>query len=97
MSIRKYECQYVGSHLKICAKPERCIESVSFGDVEYFPERTCEIVADEVNYAHCSLCGYQYDYHDCTGIGCAGDEDEYEFEYNGNYCKNCGARIVDNG
>lgn len=64
--------------------------------IEPEPERTCEIVTDDIDRAHCSLCGYEYDYHDGTGIGCMGDVEEYEFEYDGNYCKNCGAKVINN-
>lgn len=64
--------------------------------IEPEPERTCEIVTDDIDRAHCSLCGYEYYYYDGTGIGCIGDEEEYEFEYDGNFCKNCGAKVINN-
>lgn len=53
-------------------------------------ERTCRIVEEVRGVAHCSECGYEYDWHDCSGIPEKGEP----YEYDVCYCKNCGAKVV---
>ena len=54
-------------------------------------ERTCRIIEDCCGLAHCSECGYEFDPYDCSGI----PEEGVPYEYDGRYCKNCGAKVVD--
>lgn len=54
-------------------------------------ERTCRIIEDMCGLAHCSECGYEFDPYDCSGI----PEEGVPYEYDGRYCKNCGAKVVD--
>lgn len=53
-------------------------------------ERTCRIIEDMCGLAHCSECGYEFYPYDCSGI----PEEGVPYEYDGRYCKNCGARVV---
>lgn len=53
----------------------------------YKPERTCEFVGDIEHPPKCSVCGWQPDIYDYEWM----EDDEYE--YNGNFCKECGALV----
>lgn len=53
-------------------------------------ERTCRIIEDMCGLAHCFECGYEFYPYDCSGI----PEEGLPYEYDGRYCKNCGARVV---
>lgn len=59
--------------------------------IEPEPERTCRIIEDGCGLAHCSECGFEFDPYDCSGI----PEEGVPYEYDGRYCKNCGAKVVD--
>lgn len=56
----------------------------------YVPERTCRIIEDGCGLAHCSECGFEFDPYDCSGI----PEEGVPYEYDGRYCKNCGAKVA---
>ena len=53
-------------------------------------ERTCRIVPDGNDCGHCSACGYEYDWY--SGVGLPTED---PFEYDGKYCRNCGAKVVE--
>lgn len=81
MSLRNYICQYIGDSLTIHADPEREVESITFGEVEYTPARTCKrITAFSLRtigtYKACSRCRSPLISFD-------------------KYCSQCGAKVVD--
>ena len=53
-------------------------------------ERTCRMVPDGNDCGHCSACGYEYDWY--SGVGLPTED---PFEYDGKYCRNCGAKVVE--
>ena len=57
----------------------------------YTPERTCRFIDDSDGEfpPKCSACGYEPSIYECSWLGDGG----YEFE--GNYCPNCGAKVVE--
>lgn len=54
-------------------------------------ERTCRFIDDSDGEfpPKCSACGYEPSIYECSWLGDGG----YEFE--GNYCPNCGAKVVE--
>ena len=53
-------------------------------------ERTCEFVSSKGSDRPpvCSACGYELDIYDCDWF------EDGAYGYGGNYCPNCGARVV---
>ena len=51
----------------------------------------CKFVGDAKHPPKCSACGYEPSIYECSWLGDGG----YEFE--GNYCPNCGARVKEVG
>lgn len=56
----------------------------------YLPERTCKFVSSRgADYPPvCSECGYELGIYDCEWL------DDGTYRYGGNYCPNCGARVI---
>lgn len=55
-------------------------------------ERTCTFSKrkdDKDPYPTCSACGYVTDWHECVWYF------DNSFEYENNYCPNCGAKVVE--
>lgn len=70
------------------------VELENIVGVKFVPERTCTFSKHEKicdNYPTCSACGYEADWHECEPYGYSG------FEYEKNYCPNCGSMVINNG
>lgn len=54
-------------------------------------ERTCRFIDDSDGEfpPKCSACGYEPSIYECSWLGDGG------YEYEGNYCPECGAKVVD--
>ena len=66
------------------------VERVTIGKQVYLPERTCKFISSKgLDYPPvCSECGYELGIYDCEWL------DDGTYRYDGNYCPNCGRRVV---
>ena len=52
-------------------------------------ERTCHMEGDGCFPPNCSTCGWQADTYDCAWL------EDGRYEYDGKFCKQCGAKVVE--
>lgn len=57
--------------------------------IEREPERTCRIEQISETEMRCSACGYLYEWTEVDNL------EGGKLSYNGDYCKGCGAKVVD--
>lgn len=67
------------------------VERVEIEGVDFVCERTCKFVSSKgSDYPPvCSACGYELGIYDCEWF------EDGTYGYDGNYCPNCGARVVE--
>lgn len=64
-------------------------DTVRYGGSEFRRVSTCEFVGDANYPPKCSACGWQAGIYDCSWL------EDGELEYDGRFCKECGAKVVE--